>query len=466
MKKILIATVLLGAISCNKVLETSPQQELFTIKDYAQLQDAMRGAYSALKSASYYGGGAQSASAWSFMPDIMGEDFIEAYESLGNWRTQSEWRYAEDFAPVNSAFAQGYTVIARANDVLRFVGDYETGATMNGAKQIRAQALALRAHAHFDLMRYFAQSYRRNSDSLGVVYMKSIDPQDPFQRPSRGTVKQNYDEIYKDLTDAAALFQQAGNPDNTNRIFIDETVVHAMRARISLYATEWQDAIEASTKVINAIPLATQAEYPNIWTDATTAEVVWAVASDATMFPGFANTGNNANYRVATPISNIIFGAQGGIRSHSNAIRRNQPGIGGVQRTVLYKYEGAKNFKVFRTAEMYLIRAEAKYMMNNATALDDLNALRAARGATVGSETGVNLLNAIYLERRIELIGEGHRWFDIKRTTRTINRTECGSSGQSLSTICSVGPNSRSWIWPIPITQINLNPNLAQNPGY
>ena len=96
----------------------------------------------------------------------------------------------------------------------------------------------------------------------------------------------------------------------------------------------------------------------------------------------------------------------------------------------LARPDGVVNFKAFRTGEMYLIRAEAyarKGGVNEVLALADLNTLRAARiaGFVAGAETGAALIDAIALERRKELISEGHRWFDLKRTTKTINRTNC-----------------------------------------
>jgi hypothetical protein len=98
--------------------------------------------------------------------------------------------------------------------------------------------------------------------------------------------------------------------------------------------------------------------------------------------------------------------------------------------------------------------------------LDDLNELRTNRGVATGSETGTALLNAIILQRRVELLSEGHRWFDIKKTTRTINRTECGTTGSSTSNVCSIAPASRSWAFPIPFNDLKVNPNLTQNEGY
>jgi starch-binding outer membrane protein, SusD/RagB family len=112
---------------------------------------------------------------------------------------------------------------------------------------------------------------------------------------------------------------------------------------------------------------------------------------------------------------------------------------------------------------MYLIRAEAYARKgDDVNALADLNTLRAARisGYTNVVLAGQALKDAIELERRKELICEGHRFFDLKRTTRTINRANCSS-------FCTLGPTDREWTWPIPQPEIDANANiLPQNPGY
>ena len=112
---------------------------------------------------------------------------------------------------------------------------------------------------------------------------------------------------------------------------------------------------------------------------------------------------------------------------------------------------------------MYLIRAEASARNGDeANALDDLNTLRAARidGYVPHVLSGAALTGAIEQERRKELICEGHRFFDLKRTTRTVNRDDCNS-------FCTLDPAAREWTWPIPQPEVDANPNiLPQNPGY
>jgi hypothetical protein len=70
-------------------------------------------------------------------------------------------------------------------------------------------------------------------------------------------------------------------------------------------------------------------------------------------------------------------------------------------------------------AEMYLIEAEAKAWMGDATASQALFTLISNRNpAYVKSTAGQTLVNEIYLHRRLELWGEGFRFYDLKEQTQ------------------------------------------------
>lgn len=117
-------------------------------------------------------------------------------------------------------------------------------------------------------------------------------------------------------------------------------------------------------------------------------------------------------------------------------------------------------YVVFRLAEIYLTRSEARVMTSNLQgAKDDLNIIRQRAGLPItAASTTSDIQLAIEQERRIEYLCEwGHRWFDLKRTNRA--NTVIGSQ------------KPMTWqptdaLWPIPQGQLNLNPSLTQNPGY
>jgi hypothetical protein len=284
-----------------------------------------------------------------------------------------------------------------------------------------------------------------------------------------------YDNIFTDLSAAAAALADVDQPVNTSaRSRIDLLAVRAMQARVNLYAGQWQDAINAASPVIAARPLASAAEFPLIWTDKTNTEILWAVSfetvADGVPYDNvYFVRGNRAEFKPAAQLLALY--------DQTNDVRYASYFTNTGGRLVVAKHigrdngsnrNGVVNWKSYRVAEMYLIRAEANYRLNKETeARADLNALRAARitGFTAGNETGAALLNAILLERRKELAFEGDRFFDLKRLNKTaINR--CPSTIDSPSTICQLPSTSRAWAWPIPFDETNVNPNVLQNPGY
>jgi starch-binding outer membrane protein, SusD/RagB family len=393
----------------------------------------------------------------------------ETSESLGNYQTMSTWTYAEDEPNIAATWQAAYRVISQANLVLRDIDDFASS-DAGAVNRIKAQALAIRALAHFDLLRYWVEDYDRNSTKPGIPYITVFDYE---QKPSRGTVKETYDHIETDLLQAKTLLNSGLDKtiNATGRAYIDINGVNAILARVSLYSNQLDNAIQYSTLVINSIPLSTRTNFPNIWTDASTSEVIWSVSFNAGEGrigdPVYFVPNNRSSYRpnptlitMYDQVNDIRYSSYFQVRSNRLVLSKYLAKAAQVSRP-----DGITNFKAFRTGEMYLIRAEAyarKGGANEALALADLNTLRAARiaGFVAGTETGAALINAIALERRKELISEGHRWFDLKRTTKTINRTNC-------SVFCTLSSSSRAWTWPIPIGEINANPNiLPQNPGY
>lgn len=475
-QKIIIAILFFsGVAACSKVLDKNPESDLDgstrfnTIEDY---EFSLLGAYSLFRDVDYYGAFDGNSNAFVTLPDILSDNFFESVESLGNERVFARWQYTEDEDQIEATWLAAYKIISQANITLRGLDKF--AATNPGAvNRIQGQALAMRAMVHFDVLRYWAEEYDRNSTRPGIPYISVYDYE---QMPSRGTVKDTYDKIFQDLYKALGSFADADEPSNQGeRVYFDEYVVQAMLARIHLYANNLDSAIKYSTMLIDNFPLASMGNFANIWRDASQEEVIWSLAFDAGQgqIGGhiFSPDINAAQFWPNPTLLNSY--AAGDIRY--DAYFGDVPDDFGDIRTVLIKHEaklsqisnpdGVVDFKAFRTGEMYLIRAEAyarKGGASEALGLADLNDLRAARivGYVPAALTGAALISAIATERRKELVGEGHRWFDLKRTTKTINRTFCTGT-------CNLPPSSRAWNWPIPQPEIDANPNIGpQNAGW
>lgn len=460
-------------ISCKKTVEVDPTHTINGDDFFKKIDDydfALTGAYQRLKQNSLYSG-VNGGSVFLSAPDIAADNFYSGGSAnLGAMNSLFRWNYTADDAVVQGAWDAAYLVIQQANLSMRGIERF-ISTDVKKVNRIEGQARVIRAHAHFELLRWWASDYDRNSTSLGIPYVDKFDVE---QMPARLTVAQSYDKIEADLKTAKAMLlntdkaiQSTVSTDGSARAYADAMVCDALLARMYLYANQLDSAIKYSTLVINVRPLAAATEFSSIWEDASTKEVIWSLkyqAGNAALIREiYQVSGDRASWLPVTALLNLYDAAD--VRFDSYWSNKNG-------RIVLSKYfakptafanpDGVVDCKLYRTGEMYLIRAEAYARKGGADVqgLADLNALRAARDAATGSETGAALRTAIQTERRKELPAEGHRFFDLKRTSRVISRTE------NCSAYCTLASTNRAWAFPIPQTEMLANPNMVQNPGY
>jgi starch-binding outer membrane protein, SusD/RagB family len=464
------------SVSCD-VVDIDPTHVLDDINAFRNMSDVenhLTGTYSGFRSVNYY------QRAYGVLADMMADDIAENVESLGNYRDIVDWQYVANDANIANAWIVPYAIINDANLVLTNLERFSEEAPGQKAR-IRGQALAIRALAHFDLMRYFAQSYDRNSTALAIP----IKLTSSITTPGRNTVVEVYDQIYADLAEARTLLSGTlDSPINTaaSRSRIDATVVDAIHARVALYARDFPTAITSATNAINSgLDLASREDFPTIWTqDAVANEVIWSIS----FLPGQGFPGGDVFFAVNNRLSFIpsqglldLFDTDTDVRYTSffadDLVMPTAPARAGQIVPVKYlgrggAKDGNVNYKVFRMAEMYLIRAEAYANSNqDGSAMADLNTLRAARIEDYVDEnlSGAVLKVAIAEERRKELFIEGHRWFDLRRAGESIVR---GADCAAPATACELSETSHRWVWPIPQGELDANPGMTgqQNPNY
>ncbi len=114
------------------------------------------------------------------------------------------------------------------------------------------------------------------------------------------------------------------------------------------------------------------------------------------------------------------------------------------------------NYRAIRLADVYLMAAEAYNSggLGDGQARDYLNIVRNRAGLPDVTTTGAALADDIFKERRLELVGEGHHFFDLVRTGRAASEIDGFMAGKNE-------------VFPIPIEEIQLTGNRwEQNPGY
>ncbi|MEP1094090.1 MAG: RagB/SusD family nutrient uptake outer membrane protein [Cyclobacteriaceae bacterium] len=467
---ILLSLSLILMLSCDGQLDIVPQDVLATeiaITSLDDLETALLGAYATLRRNGLY------ERAFVMTPDALADNLRIGDSNGGTLRIQANWDYTSGSDSDIGTWEDAYVLIFRANTVISNADRFEDGSKKN---RIVGQALALRALGHFDLLRYYAPDYNRNSTEPGVPVVTFFE----IGKPSRNTVSEVYDQIFSDLSASAVALGDV-DAEIESPAQMDLRAVNALQARVSLYAEEWQDAIDFASSVISASSLANAADYANMWSDDFAADellftVVFASRDEGQIGSRLYDDDVPTQITASLPLSSdmaLLYDQVNDVR-YSSFVLDNRA-LGNTDAFILFKYSGRNgerglhNAKVLRTSEMYLIRAEAYTNLpgQDIAAMADLNALRASRISGYVNEnlTGTALVEAIALERRKELVAEGHRWFDLRRTGGDVVRGgECAAS--ALTTNCNLFVGDVKFTYPIPLDEVLANPNIEQNTGY
>lgn len=361
---------------------------------------------------------------------------------------------------------------------------------------ILGQAYALRAFAHFQLQTYFTTDYT-NDSALGGILLDFV-PEIGQQLP-RNTNGEIFNFISSDLILSDSLLSDA----TSNPTFINKDFVKALRARMAAYRQDYVLASTLASSLLADYPIANQTNFLNIWNDTSNAEIIFKLertdndAYDAQGTGGGGTAGSlfafgnstlggspfmemdrelfnsydSADIRLTMAIdpSSIIS------PDYQNAVNYKDEDV-----LVIRKYPGSEgvnlmnDLKIFRSSEMLLIMAEAE--ANNNQLGNVATLIKQLRDARLGSSQALptyanqtEAFGAILDERRLEFPYEGHRWVDIKRMgvrgNRTLDREplDCAAAN---AIACSMTNIDKRFTMPIPLTELDINPLLSQNPGY
>jgi len=454
---LILSLLILTASSCTK-LDLVPTDSISPDKAFRNINDINMGLIGAYALVEY--------TSFSVNSIISDECFFPGESTVNN--DAFRWLYNPSSGSVTSLYGDYYKAIDRVNrtlaglDALTF-----TGTDVATANRYKGELLALRAYFHFELLRFYATSYQ--TGAMGVPYMKTST----ISYPARDNFEVVVANAKADLIAAKPLIPSTF----TDKTRITKTAVAAIQARLALYEKNWGEAITYANEVIAAYPLATKAQFPGLWTDANSSEVVWFAKRVGTTDSRvgsfyFRETGGIVQYAPAFKLI-ATFDQVNDIR-YPAYIKFDPSRTGNKSQYLVNKYIGGQpvtapglvEIKLFRTGEMYLIKAEAE-AESTGDAAGDLNFLRAARINGYVNATFVykpTLINAILDERYKELAFEGHRFFDLKRRNLPIQRL--AADAVNVSGAVTLLPTQAQYALPIPELEISVNKNTKQNPGY
>jgi starch-binding outer membrane protein, SusD/RagB family len=478
MKYLKISTYLflfLALFSCKKALEIKETDFIggdVALKTVANNQQAVIGAYAILA------------------PDmdihfnaVMSDELKKA--EFYNAATVHEWQFSTQDISIRdnfTAITPFYRVIDRANRVLRALPNSDSMVVGDNVlrTRLRGEALFLRAYAHFELFRYYAPNYDPAALAMAYMTTPSLEPQ------ARITQAPFFQQLVADLAEAKTLL-----PATISDVYRanNSVTVAALQARVALYMKDWANAVTYSTEYINAVALSPRTQFTGIWTDANNNEVSFKLRRTTSFNPYgrigslFRNTSSSATNlgTVSWTASDKLWNSYDMVNDiRFSAYFKDEAllAAGGRPSHLVAKYAGTAygtagenvaDLKVFRTGEMYLIRAEARAELGSFTgtnsAESDINALRTARIAGYAPVTFTSkqqAIDAVIDERFKELAYEGHRFWDLKRRNLPVSRL---ASDAPASAVTLPAGNFRFTL-PIPQTELQANPKIQQNTGY
>jgi len=523
-----VITSLLFMASCSKdFLDVKPQQSLLTedvFNSMATSRAAVNGLYSMMQSYSYYGRDAM------VIPEVLSDNATRSVKSGNRYTGMNTVTHTATDANVSRMWSQMYQIVTNANAIIANEANIKKVATsleQEEAAQLVGEAYAVRALVYFDLMKFFARPLKFTADGshLGVpLVIKPIVNITEVIYPARNTAAEVYAQIDKDIASAIALLPQNGNVISNGvvsnglfKIRMNRFSTLALKARVAVYKSDWTAAADAANQVIASgrYALYTYGTMLQDFKTQNSAESLFEVANNTNDNPGtdsyaylcsqqgygeMLGTRNSMNSKsTGTTLSTFkglyeAYSATDVRRGFVALGDRNSLG-GETNVPIPTKYTNISNYmeniKVMRLAEMYLIRGEANARLAVAnsntslltTSLTDINLIRKNRDTAsatkpfnavltgtppTGSISATAYLDSIIVERRKEFAFEGQRLFDLNRTQT--NFVKISSGGNATSRLIQYTATTSSYYYrtllPIPVSQVQNNKNMVQNPGF
>ena len=340
---------------------------------------------------------------------------LDAYLDLWLWKDENP-------SPTTSYFSwrSYYHAIYIANYIIEHQEEI-TDASAKTINQLVGEAYMMRAYCHFLLVNLYAEPYTHCTPATtrGVPMMLEADVN---AIPGSSSVETIYQQVLSDIAEAEQRLNVTKWDEGENYRF-NTISAQALRARTYLYMGRWQEALTAAKAVIAA-----HGDLEDLNVSSALLPDSYQSAENIVALEQFSS---NLSTVINQPSNDFISLYRTGDQRKSKYFKRATSTT-----WTLLKSDG---YCSFRSAEAYLTAAEAAAQLNDLTgAIDLLKPLLQKRlNATAYQEAldlmapmnQSQLLQEIYDERARELAFEGHRWYDLRRTTQpALTRTYGGQT--------------------------------------
>jgi len=340
---------------------------------------------------------------------------LDAYLDLWLWKDENP-------SPTTSYFSwrSYYHAIYIANYIIEHQEEI-ADASAKTINQLVGEAYMMRAYCHFLLVNLYAEPYTHCTPATtrGVPMMLQADVN---AIPGSSSVEAVYSQVLSDISEAEQRLNVTQWEEGENYRF-NVISAQALRARTYLYMGRWQEALSAAQAVIAAHG------------DLVDMNVSSAVLPDsyqsAENIVALEQFSSNLSTVINQPSVDFINMYRTGDQRRTRYFKRAT--------STTWTLQKSDGYCSFRSSEAYLTAAEAATQLNNLTgAIDYLKPLLQKRLNATAYQDALDLmtpmdkaqlLQEIYDERARELAFEGHRWYDLRRTTQpALTRTYGGQT--------------------------------------
>jgi hypothetical protein len=512
MKKIitfLIAPFLLNLVACDKFLDKNPDSRV-ELDTAEKVQKFLVSAYPSVSPA------VLTEFSSDNIDDIGANNryTLPFIEEIVYWKDFHEYGNRDG---LRSIWNDSYSSIYHANLALEAIGKLPDSPRASAAK---GEALVARAYAHFVLVNLFGKHYNTTTSStdLGVAYVDAPITEFRAQRP-RNTVAEVYQRIEQDLTEGLALINDSYY--SVPKFHFTKKAAQAFAARFYLYKENWVKAEEMATAVLGETivpsvlrnwsafqsllpgdPHAKEFSRDDVEANILLTTIVTKANSyiDETSVARFTHGAALASRETFLDGNNLWGGDQSAYKDKPYV--RYRPEISKYTFTKYPKYANSRSqVALFNSDEILLIRAEARILQSNYTgALSDLNLFtsRYLTVATAYTQSDINtaydriasssydtttklsyatqkkalhpaftipsgaenMIHYLLQCRRLLTLGEGLRWYDIRRYGIEVYRHQLDNEGNAyVKEVLTPTDNRRTLPLPVDVVAAGLEQN-------
>ena len=417
----------------------------------------------------------------ALMSDLWGRDMVMTDKGYG-WFNSDYIFTHRDYTSRDAEFVWRtyYNTILKSNKVLEISEQVDEDKLSEAAKGYAMQAYGYRAYAYYQLVNLYQHTYKGHESEPAVpIVVAGMTDEEMGDNP-RASVQAVYDLIKADLEKALRYSENFGR--NT-KYEMNESVIKGLMARMYLSLEDYTNAAKFAKEAREGQNVMSSSDYLKGFKEIDVDGVMWGavntintgivesgivnfpshISSDAYGYIGLTNTMYKA-------IDRSLFDevSDTDIRKQSWTDKDDTENFYGK---VVPKYSNFKfkrynatndnlnDYVFMRVAEMILIEAEAAAKGGGGDAAAILSELASERDPNYVSNG--DILEEIYLQRRVELWGEGFSFIDLKRLKLGYDRGYEGTNHRNDAQFSKVSEEN-GFNLRIPITEINANKGISE----